>query len=94
MVTRWIRPRFRRPKMAAKLDQPPLLSYPQALMPQTDAPSTQRRGLLGPRNLLVLVIAVICLVAGYMVLSAGKASFAAVLLVIGYCVLFPLAIAL
>ena len=63
-------------------------------MPQTDAPTNQRRGLLGPRNLVVLAIAVGCLVVGYMVLSAGKASLAAVLLVIGYCVLFPLAITL
>jgi len=32
--------------------------------------------------------------AGYAVLMAGHASFAAVLLVLGYCVLFPLGIAL
>ena len=63
-------------------------------MPQTDAPSRSRRGLLGPRNLAVLAVAVACLVIGYLTLSAGKASLAAVLLVIGYCVLFPLAIAL
>lgn len=94
MVTPWIRPEFKTPNPTTKLDQLPLLSYPQALMPQTDAPSTRRRGLLGPRNLVVLAIAVVCLVSGYMILSAGKASLAAVLLVIGYCVLFPLAIAL
>ena len=63
-------------------------------MPQTDAPSRPRRGLLGPRNLAVLGLAVACLVIGYLTLAAGKASLAAVLLVIGYCVLFPLAIAL
>ena len=63
-------------------------------MPQTDASSSPRRGLLGPRNLIVLAAAVACLVAGYLTLSAGKASLAAVLLVLGYCVLFPLAIAL
>lgn len=32
--------------------------------------------------------------AGYLVLDAGSTSLAAVLLVIGYCVLLPLAIAL
>jgi hypothetical protein len=32
-------------------------------------------------------------VAGYAVLSAGHPSAAAVLLVLGYCVLFPLGIA-
>jgi hypothetical protein len=41
-----------------------------------------------------LVAATACLVAGYLVLAAGHASAAAVLLVVGYCVLFPLAIAL
>ena len=63
-------------------------------MPPSDTRNTGRRGLLGRRNVLVLVAAVICLVAGYMTLSAGAASVAAVLLVVGYCVLFPLAIAL
>lgn len=63
-------------------------------MPQTDASSSPRRGLLGSRNVLVLVAALAVLGLGYMTLSAGKASLAAVLLVVGYCVLFPLAIAL
>jgi uncharacterized membrane protein HdeD (DUF308 family) len=63
-------------------------------MPQTDASSSQRRGLLGRRNLVVLALAIISLVVGYLTLSAGEASLAAVLLVLGYCVLFPLAIAL
>jgi hypothetical protein len=49
---------------------------------------------LGRRNLLVLALAVITLVAGYALLQAGSTSLAAVLLVVGYCVLFPLAIAL
>jgi hypothetical protein len=53
-----------------------------------------RRGLLRGRNVVVLLAALGCLVAGYLVLNAGAASLAAVLLVVGYCVLFPLAIAL
>ena len=53
-----------------------------------------RRGLLGRRNVVVLVAATVCLVGGYLTLHAGAASLAAVLLVVGYCVLFPLAIAL
>jgi hypothetical protein len=32
--------------------------------------------------------------AGYVVLQAGSPTLAAVLLVVGYCVLFPLGIAL
>jgi len=63
-------------------------------MPQTDASSSRSRGLLGPRNIAVFVLATVCLVVGYVTLSAGKASLAAALLVLGYCVLFPLAIAL
>jgi hypothetical protein len=53
-----------------------------------------RRGLLGRRNIIVLLAAAGCLIAGYLTLYAGMASLAAVLLVVGYCVLFPLAIAL
>lgn len=64
------------------------------LMPASDAKRGGRRGLLGRRNVVVLAAAAICLIAGYMVLNSGSASLAAVLLVIGYCVLFPLAIAL
>lgn len=50
--------------------------------------------MFGRRNLVVMAIAVAALVAGYLTLSAGHASLAAVLLVLGYCVLLPLAIAL
>lgn len=50
--------------------------------------------LLGRRNIVVLLAAAGCLVAGYLTLFSGAASLAAVLLVVGYCVLFPLAIAL
>lgn len=64
------------------------------LMPSAEATRGSRRGLLGRRNVIVLGAATACLVAGYLVLNAGAASLAAVLLVVGYCVLFPLAIAL
>jgi hypothetical protein len=57
-------------------------------------PSPASRFPLGRRNLLFLAAALLSLVAGYAVLMAGHASPAAVLLVLGYCVLFPLGIAL
>jgi hypothetical protein len=63
-------------------------------------PSTQSRNLaprhfvLAPRNLVILAAAVLVLVAGYLMLQAGHASAAAVILVFGYCVLFPIGIAL
>jgi len=63
-------------------------------MAQPDAQLGPRRSLFGRRNVVVLACAAACLVAGYLVLASGSASAAAVLLVIGYCVLFPLAIAL
>ena len=53
-----------------------------------------RRALLGGRNLAVLAAAGVCLVGGELLLQAGSTSLAAVLLVLGYCVLLPVAIAL
>jgi len=53
-----------------------------------------RRHLLARRNLLILGAALLVLAAGYATLVAGHPSAAAVILVIGYCVLFPLGIAL
>jgi hypothetical protein len=56
--------------------------------------TSPERPFLGRRNLILLGAAVASLVAGYAVLSAGHPTPAAVLLVLGYCVLFPLGIAL
>ena len=64
------------------------------LMTLSEPNASGRRGLLARRNAVVLIAATVCLVAGYGTLQAGAASLAAVLLVVGYCVLFPLAIAL
>ncbi|MBA3316691.1 MAG: hypothetical protein H0T50_01180 [Gemmatimonadales bacterium] len=63
--------------------------------PPAPAPvAGSRRFLLARRNLLILAAAVLVLVAGYLTLVAGYPSAAAVILVLGYCVLFPLGIAL
>jgi hypothetical protein len=43
---------------------------------------------------VILGAAVLVLVAGYLTLAAGHASAAALLLVVGYCILFPIGIAL
>ena len=59
--------------------------------PQPTAP--QRHFLLAPRNLIILAAAVCVLIAGYLTLRAGHPSAAAVILVFGYCVLFPIGIA-
>jgi len=48
----------------------------------------------GRRNVVLLAAALICLAAGYVLLSKGDTTLAPVLLVMGYCVLFPLGLAL
>lgn len=63
-------------------------------MPHTEFGTERGRPLLGRRNLAALAAALVALGAGYALLSAGSTSVAAVLLVLGYVVLFPLAIAL
>ena len=48
----------------------------------------------GRRNLGFLAAALLSLVAGYVLLSRGDTALAPILLVAGYCVLFPLGLAL
>lgn len=50
--------------------------------------------LLGTRNLVVLAAAAASVALGYVLLAGGGTTVAAALLVLGYCVLFPLGIAL
>jgi hypothetical protein len=61
-------------------------------MPNTESHTERPATLFTRRNLLLLGVAVLTLVAGYAVLVSGSATAAAVLLVLGYCVLFPLAL--
>lgn len=49
---------------------------------------------LGRKNLVVLSLGVLSLVAGYLLLEAGSTTPAAILLVLGYCVLVPVGLAL
>ncbi|MBE0595576.1 MAG: hypothetical protein IH616_24575 [Gemmatimonadales bacterium] len=46
------------------------------------------------RNVVLLGAAVVCLGAGYWLLARGSTTTAPLLLVLGYCVLFPLGLAL
>ena len=48
----------------------------------------------GPKNYIVLGGALVSLVLGYWLLSRGSTTLAPVLLVLGYCVLFPVGLAL
>jgi len=47
-----------------------------------------------PRNLAFLAAAILALALGYVLLAQGSTTLAPVLLVLGYCVLFPLGLAL
>ena len=48
----------------------------------------------GRRNVLFLLAALVSLTVGYFLLSKGDTTLAPILLVAGYCVLFPLGLAL
>ena len=64
---------------------------PDSRIPARPGP---RHFVLAPRNLIILALAVLVLAVGYLTLRAGHPSAAAVILVFGYCVLFPIGIAL
>ncbi|MGH7568975.1 MAG: hypothetical protein ACREL9_08415 [Gemmatimonadales bacterium] len=48
----------------------------------------------GPKNYALLAAAVVTLAAGYWLLSQGSTTMAPILLVLGYCVFFPVGLAL
>ena len=48
----------------------------------------------GVKNVALLSAALVALVVGYLLLAQGSTTLAPILLVLGYCVLFPLGLAL
>jgi hypothetical protein len=48
----------------------------------------------GPRNFALLGAGVLCVAVGYWWLARGSTTAAPILLVLGYCVLFPVGLAL
>jgi len=46
----------------------------------------------GPRNYLIFALALVVIVIGYVTLGYGSMTLAPILLVLGYCVLIPVAI--
>ena len=58
---------------------------------KTGSPARLR---VGPKNVVLLAAAVVSLTVGYVLLANGNVTAAPVLLVLGYCVLFPLGLAL
>jgi hypothetical protein len=61
-------------------------------MPKPAMTVDSSAALFSRRNLLLLLLGLVTITAGYGVLSGGSASLAAVLLVLGYVVIFPLAL--
>lgn len=61
-------------------------------MPASDQQGGRPLTLFTRRTFLLLGVALATIAAGYALLVSGSASAAAVLLVLGYCVLFPLAL--
>jgi hypothetical protein len=56
------------------------------------APAEEMRWPFGPKNYLLFAIALVVIVVGYILLSQGDITLAPILLVLGYCVLIPIAI--
>ena len=48
----------------------------------------------GPKNYVALGGAIVSIALGYWLLSRGSTTLAPVLLVLGYCILFPVGLAL
>ena len=61
-------------------------------MQEDRSSSSASQKLFTRRNLLLMTVGLLTIAAGYGVLVAGSASAAAVLLVLGYVVIFPLAL--
>jgi hypothetical protein len=62
-------------------------------LPTASSALTRSRLRFGPRNYILLGAAVVSLAVGYWLLSRGSTTLAPVLLVLGYCVLFPVGLA-
>jgi hypothetical protein len=61
-------------------------------MPDLSAARSRLR--FGPRNFAFLGAGLVCVVAGYWLLRQGSTTAAPILLVLGYCVFFPVGLAL
>ena len=46
----------------------------------------------GPKNYILMGAALVSIIIGYITLGAGSITIAPILLVLGYCILFPLGI--
>jgi hypothetical protein len=70
------------------------MGFPLASMVVPEKTAASGRLRFGRANGFLLGSAVIALAAGYFLLAKGSTTLAPILLVLGYCVLFPLGLAL
>ena len=63
----------------------------QSTKPAVDA-HEELRWPFGPRNYLIFAMALVVIVIGYVTLGYGSMTLSPILLVLGYCVLLPIAI--
>jgi len=59
-----------------------------------DLSTARSRLRFGPKNFAFLGAGVVCVVVGYWLLRLGSTTAAPILLVLGYCVFFPVGLAL
>ncbi|MBW7996669.1 MAG: hypothetical protein FVQ81_08930 [Candidatus Glassbacteria bacterium] len=59
---------------------------------QAQAATTDLSRAFSQKNLLLFVIALVVIVIGHIALGMGSITFAPICLVVGYCILVPLAI--
>ena len=78
---------------AQNLDRGHFMRLTSSIMATSSRPDSRTRPFLGRKNVLLLSAAVVSLAVGYAILHNGGTTVAGALLVLGYCVLFPLGIA-
>ncbi len=71
---------------------PPAPKAPVAKKQKSTGPVETVKWPFGKRNYIFFGIAAAVIIAGYLLLAQGDISMAPLLLVVGYCVLIPLAI--
>jgi len=80
--------------MRLTLDHMGTSGYLLVSMTEKGSASASARLRFGTRNAVLLAAAVVAIGAGYVLLAGGSTTVAPILLVLGYCVLFPLGLAL
>ncbi len=60
--------------------------------PRSERASRRKTLYFTRKNYLILIVGILVIAAGYYLLSKGSITFAPLLLILGYCVIIPIAI--